>query len=440
VTAPDLLAHGIGGRQDLPLPFVDALAGAVVALLATFVVLSFAWQRSRLRGDAGGRPLPGWLATVLDAASFRWGLRALGLLAAGWVLVALVFGPDTAVDSPVPGVLYVLMWVWVPLASLLFGPVWRAVNPLRTAHLILARVGGRDPRQGLLEYPVGWGYWPGAVLLAGFVWLELVPANQGTLPVVGLALLAYAVIVIMGALLFGSRWLDHADPFEVYSGLVARFAPVGRRRDGALVLRNPFDGLDSIPPSPGLAAVVLVLLGSTAFDSVSGSPDWIRFVQQSAAPSALLGTLGLALVVGVIAAAYVTAARAGGRIGDGRSRLPALFAHSMLPIALGYVIAHYFSLAVVQGQRTLILAADPVGAGNLLGLSSADVSFALVNPTAMATLQVVAVVAGHICGAIAAHDRAVRLFPPETARWGQVPLLLLMVGYTYLGLTLLFAA
>jgi hypothetical protein len=438
-TAADVLAHGIGGRQDLPLPFTNALAGAVVALLATFVILSFAWRRSRFHGDAAGRPLPGWLGSFLDARAFRWALRASGLLAAGWIVVALLFGPRTVADNPAPGALYVLLWVWVPLASLLFGPVWRAISPMRTTHLALARLGGRDPRQGLIAFPRRWGYWPGAVLLAAFVWLELVPLNRATLPVVGLAFLTYVVIMIMGALLFGSRWFDRADPFEVYSSLVARLAPVGRRGDGRLVLRNPFDGLDSVRPDPGLAAVVLILLGATAYDSLSESVQWLRFVQQSAAPATLLGTLGLAVVLTAVAAAYVLAIRASGHITDGTSRLPARFAHSLLPIALGYVIAHYFSLAVVQGQRTLILAADPLGTGNLLGLSTTDVSYALVDPTAMATLQVTAVVAGHVAGAVAAHDRAVRLFPADTARWGQLPLLLLMVVYTYLGLTLLFA-
>jgi hypothetical protein len=436
-----VLAHGIGGRQDLPIPFADALVGAVVALLATFAILAFAWRGSRLGGDARGWALPGWLAELLDAPAFRWALRILGLLVGGWIVVALVAGPRTAADNPAPGALYVLLWVCVPLLSLLFGPVWRAVNPLRTLHLLLARLGGRDPADGLVTVPERLGYWPGAVLLAVFVWLELVPGDRASLPVVGLAIASYALLMLVGAASFGSGWFDRADPFEVYSNLVARLAPIGRRRDGRLVLRSPLDGLDAIPPVPGLAAVVLVLLGSTAYDSLTGSPAWIRLLQQSAVPATAIGTLGLAGTIAVIALAYLLAARASGRVADGRARLPALFAHSLLPIALGYVVAHYFSLAVIQGQRTVILAGDPLGTGdNLFGLGTADVSYAMITPTAMATLQVVAVVTGHIVGAVAAHDRAVRLFPPETARWGQLPLLVLMVSYTYLGLTLLFAA
>ncbi|MGH3683223.1 MAG: hypothetical protein ACRDT2_23605, partial [Natronosporangium sp.] len=170
------------------------------------------------------------------------------------------------------------------------------------------------------------------------------------------------------------------------------------------------------------------------------APQWVRLLQDSQTPT-VVGTLGLAATIAIITIAYVAATRASGWLAEGRSRLPARFAHSILPIALGYVVAHYYSLAVTEGQRTIILAADPPGTGtNLLGLSTTDVNYTLVTAAGVATLQVAAVVTGHIAGAVTAHDRAVRLFAPQRAGLGQLPLLLLMVGYTYLGLTLLFAA
>jgi hypothetical protein len=435
-----LLAHGVGGRQDLPIPLSSAVTGAVVALLATFVILATAWRTSRFRGEQAGRPLPGWLARLLDAPAFRWGLRIVGLLAAGWLVVVLVAGPDSTADSPAPGTLYVVMWVLIPLASVLFGPIWRAVSPLRTIHLGLARATRMDPAEGPVRLPEWLGCWPAAGLLAGFVWLELVPRDRATVPVVFLAFVVYAVLMLLGAALFGSGWFARADPFEVYSSLAARLAPVGRRADGVLVWRNPLNGLDSVPAAPGLAAVVLVLLGSTAYDSLTGAPAWVRRLQDSESP-ALVGTLGLAGTIGVIALAYVLAVQATGRMTEERRRLPAQFAHSLLPIALGYMVAHYYSLGVLEGQRTVILAMDPLGTGDHpLGLSTVDVNTSLVGATTVVVLQVVAVVVGHILGAIAAHDRAVRLFPPQVAQLGQLPLLLLMVGYTTLGLTLLFAA
>lgn len=435
-----LLAHGVGGRQDLPIPLSSAVTGAVVALLATFLILAVAWRTSRFRGAQAGVPVPPAVARLLDSSGFRWGLRVLGLLAAGWLAVVLVAGPDATAESPAPGTLYVVLWVIVPLGSVLLGPIWRAVSPVRTIHLLLARGAGMDPAAGPLRLPASLGLWPAAATLAAFVWLELVPRDRATVPVVFLAFVVYAVLMLLGGALFGSGWFARADPFEVYSSLAARLAPVGRRGDGVLVWRNPFDGLDSTPAVPGLAAVVLVLLGSTAYDSLTGAPEWLRLLQDSGSPT-LVGTLGLFGTIGVIALAYLLVALATGRLTDGRGQLPAQFAHSLLPIALGYMVAHYYSLAVLEGQRTFILGLDPLGTGsNPLGLSTVDVNLTLIGATTIVTLQVVAVVIGHISGAIAAHDRAVRLFPPQAAQIGQLPLLLLMVGYTTLGLSLLFAA
>ena len=131
---------------------------------------------------------------------------------------------------------------------------------------------------------------------------------------------------------------------------------------------------------------------------------------------------------------------AGNLVGE-QHRLPALFAHSIIPIALGYMVAHYYSLLIIEGQRVAIQLAYPPGSQtNLLGLDTTDISFAWVDASFVSMLQVVAVVIGHVAGGIAAHDRAVRLFPPAQAAIGQLPLLILMVAYTYAGLTLLFAA
>ncbi|MGH3682431.1 MAG: hypothetical protein ACRDT2_19530, partial [Natronosporangium sp.] len=360
----------------------------------------------------------------------RWALRAAGLLAAGWLVLVLVAGPDATADNPAAGVLYVVMWVWVPLGSVLLGPIWRAVSPVRTVHLLLATVSRTSPDRGPLRLPARWGLWPGAATLALFVWLELVPADRATVPTVFLGFVAYAVLMLVGGALVGSGWFARADPFEVYSSLAARLAPIGRREDGVLVWRNPFEGLDSTPAVPGLAAVVLVLLGSTAYDSLSGSTGWLRLLQDSRSET-LTGTLGLAGAIGALAVAYLLVTRT----------LASQFAHSLLPIALGYMVAHYYSLAVLEGQRTVILGLDPLGTGSRpFGLSTVDVSPAMVGATTIVTVQVVAVVLGHIAGAVAAHDRAVRLFPPQAAQLGQLPLLLLMVGYTVLGLSLLFAA
>jgi hypothetical protein len=247
---------------------------------------------------------------------------------------------------------------------------------------------------------------------------------------------------LTAAILFGSRWFDRADGFEVYSTLVGRLSPLGRRNDGRLVVRNPLNGLDALKPAPGLAATLCVLLGSTAYDGFSSSTVWVRTITTSSLPLETLGVIGL---VGFVAPAYVTYSiatwLAGVLGGSPGPALPGKFAHSLIPIAVGYVIAHYFSFFVFEGQDALILASDPLTNGsNLLGTADWKINYAILSATTIAVVQVLAIVLGHIVGVIAAHDRAVRLFPPRQAVAGQLPLLILMIGYTLGGLLLLFSS
>jgi hypothetical protein len=446
--APTLLAHGVGGRQDLPITLPELVVAAALTLVVTFVALGVLWREPRLDRDAaGGRPVPDRLARLVDAPAFRWALRALGLLAAGWFCVGLLAGPDTP-ENPTAGALYVLLWVGLVPVSLLFGPVWRAVNPLRTVHLLGALAARRDPARGVRELPAGLGLWPAALTLFGFVWLELVAPDRATLPVITAWLAAYAVVMLAGAVVFGAGWFDRADPFEVYSALVGHLAPIGRAADGVLVWRNPLDGIAGLRPRPGLVAVVVVLLGSTMFDSLSNAPAWLRFAQENGLPPAVTGSAGLVLVIGAVAVAYLAATGVAARVGrteraDGAvpaRRVPGEIAHSIVPIAVGYVVAHYYSLLVLEGQRTLALLSDPRDTGaNVFGTANWEPHTALVTPSGVANLQITVIIVGHLLGTLLAHDRALYLFPRARAVAGQLPLLALMVAYTIAGLLLLYA-
>jgi hypothetical protein len=436
-----VLAHGVGGRQDLPIPFSLAVAGAAAALVVSFLVLRMAWRRSRFRGDQSGRPLPLAVSRAADSSWTRWALRLLGLAATGYVTWGAVAGPDLA-TNPSAGVVYVLLWIGIVPLSLLFGPVWRLVNPLRTLHLLLCRAIRLDPAVGMRTLPAGVGLWPAAAGLAAFTWLELVAPDRATLPVIRAWFAVFVAVMLLGAVVFGSRWFDHADPFEAYSSLVARLSWLGRRDDGRLVARNPLENLDGTPVRPGLTATVAVLLGSTMFDSASASPWWDRWVQETGVPDTLAGTVGLLAAVLLVfltfgSAVWWTATLAG----SDRRGLSDVFAHSVVPIVVGYVIAHYLTLFVLEGQRTLVLLSDPLGTGaNWLGTAGlTENRWIAGQPTLVASIQVAAIVVGHVLGIVAAHDRAVRLFPSARPDC-QLPLLVVMVFYTVGGLLLLFAA
>ncbi|MBW4717061.1 hypothetical protein [Saccharothrix obliqua] len=361
-----VLAHGVGERHDLPLPLDLVLQGAAVALLASFLALGVLWRQPRFTPRPAGPPREWWPLRVL-------------------VLLALPFVPANAW----PHLVFVLFWVGVAVASVLFGPVWRVVNPLRLA----ARWSLSRP------YPERLGHWPAAAGLLVFTWVELV--EPGALP---WFLVGYAVLGVAGGVVFGPVWFERADGFEVYSTLLGALSPVRG---------NPFRALAAVPVRPGLVAVAAVCLGSTAFDSIGSTPAWARL-------SPVPQWVGLVAAVGLVAGGYLLACRAFG----------GALAPTLLPIIAGYVVAHYYSLLVVEGQRAVAL---------LLGRTDHVPDTTLAGPVTVACVQVVAVLAGHLVAVVAAHDRSLRLLPPERHLTGQVPLLLLMVGYTAGGLALLFA-
>lgn len=442
-----VFTHGLGGGRDLPIPAHFAIAGAAAALAVSFIVLVLAWRTPRFDAATKGRPLPPYLADVADSPVLAWVLRLLGLAFAAYVGVVAVLGKDL-VTNPFFGVVYVLLWVGLVPASLLFGAFYRAVNPVRSVHLLLSKVTGLSPSEGIVKLPSWVGLWPGALGLFAFVWMELVYERSTYLVDLRLWVAAYVAIVFVGAAVFGDKWIESADPFEVFSTLIGRLALVGRTADGRLVFRNPLGNLDGTPPSPGLTAVVAVLFGSTAYDSFRESPRWVRVVQNEQLGSIPLDLLSrqvlnslclLTFCVIVLLTFALATIFTGVHEGFPRWRLPDLFAHSVAPIIVGYFVAHYLSYFWVIGQSTLIQLSDPLNEGqDLLGTANWVVNdWILRHPTLLANVKVIAIVVGHVLGVIAAHDRAVKVLPKRHQLTGQLPLLFVMLFYTVTGLYLL---
>jgi len=444
-----VLAHGLGGSGDLPVPYLYAMVGAAWALTFTFALVAFAWRRPRFDPLRPGHPLPAAVTKLVDARATRWTAAGLALVFALWVVAAGVWGPQSE-SNALLGVFYVLLWVGLVAASLAFGPVWRVISPMRTVYVLLRRVTPQRLGRPRRSYPEGWGYRPAAVGLFAFVWMELASPNSASLPWVEVWLLTYAVLMLGGAWLCGQRWLARADPFGVYSMAVSRLSPF--RRNPAtrrIVIGNPLDHLPSLPVRPGVVVMLAVLLGSTAFDSFSSSPTWRGFADRltrafGLAPTtsaSALRTVGLIVFISVVAVTFSLAARATGGVDrEQRRALPGQMAHSLIPIVVGYIFAHYLSYLVERGQQAAIALADPFGRGwNPLGLAHLHVAYVLsMDPPVLAGVKVACVVTGHIVAVVAAHDKALRLLPAGHQLTGQLTMMLVMVGYTFTGLYLLF--
>jgi hypothetical protein len=440
-----VLAHGLGGRADLPVPVWLAQYAAALVLIVTFFMLARFWERPRLQEPYRGRPLPMGLQRFLDAPAFRLGLRLVGLAGLLLTIAVAAFGTGSSATNPAPTWLFVWFWVGIVPASLLFGPVLRALNPLRPITQGLARLRGRPGADVGRPMPEWLGYWPAAAGLLAFTWLELVYRNPDRPVNVLTFILLYCLVQLTAAAVYGEAWYGYGDAFEVYSTLVGRLSPFGRRpEDGRLVLRNPLAGLASVPVAPGMLAVICVLLGSTAFDGLSRTLWWKGLSDQATGVAyELLGTVGLLGMVALVTGAYLAATRQNPWARHGQ-KVPVerRFVHSLLPIAVGYTVAHYFSLVVFQGQAGYLLASDPFGRGwDLFGTAGTPIDYRVVTTGLIAVVQVCAILTGHVVGVLIAHDRAIADYTRSRHRLrAQYPLLVVMVTYTLGGIALLLGA
>ncbi|MBC7631969.1 hypothetical protein [Aeromicrobium sp.] len=405
--------HGLGGPTDLPIPFLYAMVGASWALTISFAVLALAWKEPRFTRQPETGPAPArrpWLAVV-------------GVVLTAWVLIALFAGPDGSTNGGL-GAVYIFVWVGLVPLALVAGHVWRELSPWRTL------IGSW---RGMWAYPERLGYWPAAAGLFAFVWLELASPDPGDVGAVRIWVLLYLVAMVGGGLAFGTRWFDRADPFDVYSGIIAQLSPLVQ--DGRWRPHNPLRTLPQVPVRPGLVAVLAILLGSTAYDSFSASQFW-----QSRTLSTLQHTstlLGFCLIVAVL---FVLAARAtGGITATDRRALPGMLAHSLVPIVVGYVSAHYVTYLLEKGQAAFFAMLDPLGRGWEPFGDPSTQYFLTQHTSWLAGLKVTLVVVGHVLAVIAAHDRALALLPRAHRLSGQLAMLLLMVAYTFTGLYLLFS-
>ncbi|RZQ62547.1 hypothetical protein EWH70_19590 [Amycolatopsis suaedae] len=429
------MAHGLGGRSDLPVPLWLALYAGAAAVLVSFAALVVLWTKPRLRGRQGGVPLPAAVTRAADSPVVRTAVRVLGVLALAGFLAVAWGGPASSADNPAPAWFYAWFWVGLVALSLVLGPVWRMANPLRT---LASMVRSRANR----PLPARIGYRPATAGMLAFLWLELAFPHSDAPRAVAVFVTVYALVHLVAGVVYGPAWFDRADTFEVYFGLVAALSPIGRRDDGRLVLRNPLDGLLTVDRARGLTPFVLVVLGSTAFDGLTRLPVWTDTTRElGGVASALLATAGLAAAIGLVSGAYAGAIRLTRPFLRRGTEPYREFAHSLVPIMVGYTVAHYFSFAAFEGQQGVLLATDPFGLGwDLFGTAGTAVDYTAVPVAVIAAVQIAGIVAGHVLGVVSAHDRALGVLRRDHVKAGQYPVLALMVGYTAVGIYLVSGA
>jgi hypothetical protein len=439
---PAAEAHGLVQRTNLPIPeWLFGWAAAIV-LIVSFAGLAVLWPTPRLQRP-GWRPLPRGIGRILGSRPVEALCAALGVGLLVVVILAGYLGRDSALDNFAPTFILIDFWVGMVFVSVLFGDVFRAFSPWRAIRL-----------PGIRRYPERWGRYPAAIALLAFTWVELV-SGWGEVPGdLTTAAVVYTVYTLAMQALFGTEtWTSRGEAFAVYFNLFSRLS-VWETRDRVVGLRAPLGGLARLDTLRGTVLFVVVMIGTVTFDGFSQGEIWSDLsvdladaldgiVGLDAAPK-VVGTLGLLAAVAVIGGFYrlgIDGARSVGGDIDA-PELRRSFVHTLVPIAMVYVIAHYLTFLLFEGQATFYLASDPFGDGwDIFGTADRAIDYTYLSQNATWYVQVAVVVIGHVAALTLAHDRALTLYrDTKIAVRSQYWMLAVMVGFTSLALWLLAQA
>lgn len=453
-------AHALVARSDLPIPAWLFAWGASGVLIVSFFALSLAWRRPRLEDEhwrSGAARI--WRAAVSTPVQILLGGFGAGLL--GVAVYAGLRGTEAPDRNLALTFIFVTVWLGFPALSVVFGDVFRPVNPWRAvgrvAGLCAGPIGGRDIVRR--AYPERLGRWPAAVGLVAFVWLEVVSGGGGVTSAalsphtVAVAALLYSGYTLAMMAIFGvETWCSRGEVFSVYFAMFSRLG-VFEARDGVLGWRRPLAAATHWASVPGSLAVVVASIGTTSFDGaqegafkggIEALYEALLDIGLSASGALRLSdTIFLTLTIAGIAAVYLIGIRGMRSIGGARSfeALRRGFAHTLIPIAFAYLLAHYFSLFVFQEQAQFTyLLSDPLGTAttDLFGTAGGGIDYGALGARTIWYVQVAALIAGHVLGLTLAHDRALTYWRDyRDASRSQYWMLAVMVSLTCFGLYLL---
>ncbi|MBO0682757.1 MAG: hypothetical protein J2P45_06340 [Candidatus Dormibacteraeota bacterium] len=451
-----LYLHGFGVRYGLPVPLSLYLyAAAAVVVLSFVLVVAFAGGRLGERATEYPRWEARWLLALGRSPVVRFLLALIGALSLLIVVVSGFFGSRTAASNPEAYLFWIFFWAAsIPLVGLL-GNYWTYLNPFRTIYRLLARVVPHGER----GIPEGLGIWPAVAGYFLLEWLELASGQAANPPLVAGLALGYTILTVAGMLVFGEEtWLGRCELFSVLFDLVARFGPVETLRDesgrllkvwvrpwGAGLLAPIRAGWDRI-------ALVILTLSSLAFDGIIATGLWNNTITADNGPFAgsfgswpdpVQHTIGLVCIGLIFLGVFTIFMWAVASLGKARGdRLPLLtaFALTLVPIALVYDAAHYYTYVTVTAQGIIPVLGDPLERGwHLLPVNPVFTPNLILAQAAFVWYaEVVLIVIGHVIAVYLAHLRAGEAFKrARLVLLSQYPMLLLMVGYTMTSLWIL---
>jgi len=446
-------AHAFGVRYDLPVPLGYFIAGAAATVALSFVVAALFMRQAPQAPASMGIVVS--LGPALPALRALCRVLSVGLLC--MVVVAGLFGTRNPEMNLAPVLVWIVWWVGLSLVVACCGNVWAALDPWRAlfewADAGARRLGFSNGITIGLAYPRRLGAWPAVLLLLLFVWIEVLYPRAAVPSQLAWMALAWSAATLLGMGCFGAEiWRRTADVFSIYFAALGRFAPIASGPDRrSIVLRPPGRGLiDSPAESFAMVGFVLAMLATVLFDGLL-STELMAYAQRAMSGwiprvdpvtrGYVLGTASLVCIWLLFLAAYLLSCLVTAWLARDSSvaTVARLFALTLIPIAIGYNVAHYASYLLVQGQLIIPLLSDPLGREwDLFGTASYYPDVALLDARFTWYLAIASIVVGHVVSIWLAHRIALREFSTShRSAMASIPLTILMVIYTAISLLIM---
>tara|TARA_Y100000385_G_scaffold12564_1_gene12866 strand:- start:2081 stop:3319 length:1239 start_codon:yes stop_codon:yes gene_type:complete len=393
--------HGIGSVGDLPIPFQTVLNVSAWVIVLTFVFLKVSWKQSVLIRKE----------TVLDQKQ-----PLLGKIFGFIILTLLIFpglvGNEGAKTSITPLILWVFLWIGIPVLGLIFGDIYAKFNPL-------AIFPSNEKRPSTV--------WFASVLFLGLTWFELVWRKPGNPTHIGIVFIVLLLVTTVARIFFGKASIE-VDPLHLLHHLYAKLRFTVSRP----IYKNMLENIANLSNFKGMEYFILLMIGTVTYDGLRGTTFWYNLFGSSTLEISF-STLAFLSINIIIISSYRFACWFALKVSGEKKELneiSLLFAHTMLPIAFAYHVTHYLSLLLYESQTILYRLNDPYGIGwNLFGVEEISVNYFLT-PVALWGIQVFVTLAGHMLSVVLAHDLAIKLFGHQQSDKTQYIFLLITVGLT----------
>lgn len=387
------------------------LNAAVLVIVVTFVFLKTSWKESILSSQE----------TLFSTKQSLSG-KVFGFIILLFLIVPGLVNNEPAKTSITPLILWIFLWIAVPVLGLVFGDLYAKFNPLA---IIVNREG------------VSHNVYFASFLFICLTWFELVWIKPGNPRHIGIVFLILLVVVSV-IQRFYNKTIIEVDPLLLLHHLYSKM----RITNSKPVFRTLLNNISNLAQLKGMEYFILLMVGTVTYDGLRETTFWFELfgsqTYETSFSTAAFLLINLLIIVFYRFACYFAIRVSGEDLNLNEISLK--FGHTMLPIAFAYHVTHYLSLLLFEFQTVVYRLNDPFGFGwNLFNVQEPEVNYFL-EPIALWTIMVIVTLAGHMLSVVLAHDLSVKLFGHQKSDKTQYVFLFITVALTLQALFVLSVA